>query len=217
MQGTLGRFLLAHFFAGDGVLGGASDAVEIPYQNKQGMRRLTPVGEALSKKGSKRLTALARQYDDLCEGHDEDTVPDEVRTKVAAIQTEIADLENRPPQFGDKLMAKAGVFVSIDHIVKALLVHAARWPDDSANLIVDIFGPEDRRRHTERADNISRLLGYGMPDIARVLECIGTSPALTSSAFIMTRARRPLPSAKGWTSATRNIMKTARCRGEVSC
>ena len=56
-------------------------------------------------------------------------------------------------------------------VVKALLIHAARWPEDSANLIVDLFGPTDRRRHNERADNISRLLGYGMPDISRVLEC----------------------------------------------
>ena len=55
-------------------------------------------------------------------------------------------------------------------IVKALLAHAARWPD-SASLITEIFGPAGAHQHAERASNVSRLIGYGMPDVARVMDC----------------------------------------------
>ena len=57
-------------------------------------------------------------------------------------------------------------------VVKALLAHAARWPE-AARTIGEIFGPVGTRAHlvAERAGNISRLIGYGMPAIARVMDC----------------------------------------------
>jgi hypothetical protein len=57
-------------------------------------------------------------------------------------------------------------------VVKALLAHAARWPE-AAQTIGEIFGPAGTRAHlvAERAGNISRLIGYGMPAIARVMDC----------------------------------------------
>jgi hypothetical protein len=55
-------------------------------------------------------------------------------------------------------------------LLKALLVHAARWPETAA-IIGEVFGPADWRRSSEKADNIARILGYGIPDVARVLEC----------------------------------------------
>jgi hypothetical protein len=62
-------------------------------------------------------------------------------------------------------------------LLKALLVHAARWPDTAAT-IGDVFGPADGRRAAEKADNIARVLGYGIPDIARVLECSAAQATL---------------------------------------
>jgi hypothetical protein len=55
-------------------------------------------------------------------------------------------------------------------VVKCLLAHSARWPS-SAETIGEIFGPDNRRLFAERADNIARVLGHGIPDIARVLDC----------------------------------------------
>lgn len=57
-------------------------------------------------------------------------------------------------------------------VVKTLLAHGARWPE-SAQVIGDIFGPAGTRAHlvAERVGNISRLIGYGIPDIARVMDC----------------------------------------------
>jgi Subtilase family len=56
-------------------------------------------------------------------------------------------------------------------IIKTLLVHGARWPDEKADMLADICGPDDRRRHVERRENISRFLGFGVPDISAVSEC----------------------------------------------
>jgi ParB family transcriptional regulator, chromosome partitioning protein len=89
-------------------------AVEIPYQDKQGMRRLKPIGDALSKKDQKHLDRLAEQYDELANEHDEDTMPDDVRARLLSLETEMAELGSRPPKFATKDIAKAGVFVSID-------------------------------------------------------------------------------------------------------
>ena len=38
-------------------------------------------------------------------------------------------------------------------------------------MLKEICGPEDRRRHVERADNAARFVGYGVPAVERVLEC----------------------------------------------
>jgi hypothetical protein len=56
-------------------------------------------------------------------------------------------------------------------IIKTLLVHSARWPDEKADMLVNICGPDDRRRHVEQRENISRFLGFGVPDISAVSEC----------------------------------------------
>lgn len=55
-------------------------------------------------------------------------------------------------------------------VIKALIVHSARWHGNDA-LLKEICGPDDRRRHVERAENSSRFIGFGVPDISRVLEC----------------------------------------------
>jgi hypothetical protein len=55
-------------------------------------------------------------------------------------------------------------------VVKALLIHCSRW-SDNIDMLKEICGPADRRRHVERADNVSRFVGYGIPSIERVLEC----------------------------------------------
>ena len=55
-------------------------------------------------------------------------------------------------------------------VVKALLVHRARW-NDECNLLKEICGPDDRYRHVEQKENISRFLGFGVPNVIEVTEC----------------------------------------------
>ena len=55
-------------------------------------------------------------------------------------------------------------------VVKTLLVHGAGW-NEKGDLIKEICGPGDPRRFAERSENATRFLGFGIPDIARVLDC----------------------------------------------
>lgn len=55
-------------------------------------------------------------------------------------------------------------------VVKALLVHSAKWNGNSGR-IGEICGPAGGRQHVERSANATRYLGFGIPDIERVLDC----------------------------------------------
>lgn len=56
-------------------------------------------------------------------------------------------------------------------LLKALLVHPARWPDASAAFIREILGPADGRQHVRQKDNIRRFLGYGVYDPDDAVAC----------------------------------------------
>lgn len=68
-------------------------------------------------------------------------------------------------------------------LIKTLLVHGARWPDGAAH-VAEVFGPADGNRFAERVDNVSRLLGYGVPNLAQVLDC-GPSQATMAGCGII--------------------------------
>lgn len=55
-------------------------------------------------------------------------------------------------------------------LVKALMVHRARW-GDHADVLKQVCGPRDRGRHVELAENVSRFIGYGVPSIGEAIEC----------------------------------------------
>ena len=56
-------------------------------------------------------------------------------------------------------------------ILKALLVHSARWDSGTVNALKTIV-TENRQLHWEHErDEISRFLGFGCPDIERVVDC----------------------------------------------
>lgn len=61
--------------------------------------------------------------------------------------------------------------------LKALLVHRAQW-NGKAELLGDICGPADRRRHFERSENVSRFMGFGIPALDEVLECSASRATL---------------------------------------
>jgi hypothetical protein len=55
-------------------------------------------------------------------------------------------------------------------VVKALLVHRARWPSCSS-LIRGICGPDGGSQHLEQSENAARFLGYGIPEVTEALDC----------------------------------------------
>jgi len=58
-------------------------------------------------------------------------------------------------------------------LLKALLVHPARWPDDMAELIRRTVGPAGRGQASRQKDNIRRFLGYGSVDADDAVACAG--------------------------------------------
>jgi hypothetical protein len=82
--------------------------------------------------------------------------------------------------------------------VKTLLVHSARWTN-KGELLKEICGPADTRRWQERASNAARFLGFGIPDIGRVLDCAENQATLVGYGDIRPenaqRYRIPLPAA----------------------
>lgn len=56
-------------------------------------------------------------------------------------------------------------------LLKALLVHPARWPEDIAELIRRTVGPAGRGQASRQKDNIRRFLGYGCLDANDAVAC----------------------------------------------
>ena len=77
----------------------------------------------------------------------------------------------------DALEAAYGVaFTSLSHrhravVLKALLVHPARWPEEAAELIKRTVGPSGRGQAPRQKDNIRRFLGYGALDADDAVAC----------------------------------------------
>lgn len=56
-------------------------------------------------------------------------------------------------------------------LLKALLVHAARWDDETTEFLRPLLDPDGSMHHEHVKDELSRLFGYGRPQIERVLDC----------------------------------------------
>jgi hypothetical protein len=56
-------------------------------------------------------------------------------------------------------------------LLKALLVHTAAWPVETADIIREILGPPDPAKHIQQKDNIRRFLGYGVADPDAAVTC----------------------------------------------
>jgi hypothetical protein len=55
--------------------------------------------------------------------------------------------------------------------LRALLVHAARWPDDTCSFLIEMLGPADPRQHVRRKDNVRRFCGFGFIEEELALSC----------------------------------------------
>jgi hypothetical protein len=56
-------------------------------------------------------------------------------------------------------------------LLKALLIHPARWPGDIAELIRLTVGPAGRGQASRQKDNIRRFLGFGCVDADDAVAC----------------------------------------------
>jgi hypothetical protein len=82
-------------------------------------------------------------------------------------------------------------------LIKALLVHSARWDEATADALKPVINENGKLHWEHERDEISRLLGFGCPDIDRVIDCAENRATLigwgTIHARQTDRFRVPLP------------------------
>ena len=97
-------------------------------------------------------------------------------------------------------------------VIKALLVHRARWGEVGAQLN-DIYGPDGPGQYVAKRDNISRVLGYGRPNVEEAMTCATNRATLVgygdvSADRTASRFRIPLPASLERVTAPRTITLT---------
>jgi hypothetical protein len=96
-------------------------------------------------------------------------------------------------------------------VLKALLVHGAQW-GVKGQMLDDTFQPQGTGSHFSRRDDIARLLGYGVPNISRVLDCTENRATLLGVGSIAPESsllyRVPLPEGLDGIRALRAITIT---------
>lgn len=97
-------------------------------------------------------------------------------------------------------------------VVKALLVHRARW-GEKGNLLERIYGPIGKGTHLARNDNITRVLGYGRPLVEEAMICaenratlVGYGEVLADGSAVLYRL--PLPGSLENVTQPRSITLT---------
>ncbi|MCP1557270.1 UNVERIFIED_ORG: hypothetical protein M2438_001345 [Methylobacterium sp. SuP10 SLI 274] len=81
-------------------------------------------------------------------------------------------------------------FLRLPHIsravlMKALLVHPARWPEDIAALIRSTVGPHGRGQAPRQKDNIRRFLGFGCVDGDDAVACAADRATFFATGTLM--------------------------------
>ena len=71
--------------------------------------------------------------------------------------------------YGQEFLQLSGTHRAV--LIKALLVHPARWPQEAAALLKRLLGPFGKGQASRQKDNIRRFLGYGMYDADDAVAC----------------------------------------------
>ncbi|RWI17372.1 MAG: S8 family peptidase [Mesorhizobium sp.] len=71
--------------------------------------------------------------------------------------------------YGQEFLQLSGTHRAV--LIKALLVHPARWPQEAATLVKRLLGPLGRGQAPRQKDNIRRFFGYGLYDADDAVAC----------------------------------------------
>lgn len=91
-------------------------AIDFPYGHTTGLRRLPGIQALITEDEQARYDAAVAEYNRLSEEHEiADELPEDVDQRMAELEAEIAAVDERPSIYDGAEIARAGVFVSIDH------------------------------------------------------------------------------------------------------
>lgn len=77
-------------------------------------------------------------------------------------------------------------------LLKALLVHPARWPDATASFVRRLLGPHGRGQAPRQKDNIRRFVGYGPVDSDEAVTCAADRATFWATAELGPEQRLPI-------------------------
>jgi hypothetical protein len=96
-------------------------------------------------------------------------------------------------------------------LLKALLVHGARWTQ-ARHMLLEIVGPADGRQHYKQKDNIRRYLGFGAYDPELIINCANDRATLWAVGALNAdqgkRFRIPWPAAMSGQALPRGLRVT---------
>lgn len=97
-------------------------------------------------------------------------------------------------------------------LLKALLAHPAKWPDDTAALVRGTIGPPEGKYHSRQKDNIRRFLGYGIVEADDAVSCAADRATLWATGRLprdMTATVRvPVPASFGGQARAHSLSAT---------
>lgn len=118
----------------------------------------------------------------------------------------------------DALERAYGVpFLSLPHsqravLLKVLLAHSARWQTETVNVIQECLGPDNRRQHARRKDNVRRLVGYGVVDPEAAITCADDRATVWATGLIskdqVITVSVPIPISMGGRAAPHEVIAT---------
>jgi len=115
-------------------------AIDFPYGHMNGLRRLPASYAPISEEEQARYDAALAEYSALSDEHEgADDLPEEVDHRMAELEREIAAVDERPAVYDPDEIARAGIFVSIDH-AGALKVERGfvRLEDEASTTVTEI-------------------------------------------------------------------------------
>jgi hypothetical protein len=97
-------------------------------------------------------------------------------------------------------------------LLKALLVHPAKWPQPTATFIRETVGPDDGRQHVRQKDNIRRFMGYGIVDADDAVYCAGDRATFWATGSVepnmQVEIMVPIPAAMSGQARTHSLSAT---------
>ena len=98
-------------------------------------------------------------------------------------------------------------------LVKALITHRARVPEDGRQMIERVFGPaEPKLPHARRASNVFKMLGLGIPQLDETVACLQSRATLWGTGFVAADDARiftlPLPACLSGHAGLRSLSVT---------
>lgn len=142
--------------------------VSFPYDATYGLRELAGEPIDLTAEEEATIAALKGEYEQIEAQYDgANELPDEIDARLGEIETALAAFESRPSRYEPEEVARAGVFISIDHDGKLDIERGYVRPVDEAPI-----EPQAHDRQTgDQGDDEA-----GMPVVQRTVIAIGGEP-----------------------------------------